>query len=135
LSAGSLDIRQTERGLEFTAVPNKTTYARDLVENIRSGAINGTSFGFMATDESWMDDGGNEVSPLYATRRVVRSAQLDEISAVTFPAYPDTELSARSASAAKTRRMIDPVAELERLNDMRIAWSLGLSYETFRQRV
>src|SRR5690349_21285760 len=42
LSAGTLRVRQADDSIHWDADANDTTYARDLAEAIRSGAINGT---------------------------------------------------------------------------------------------
>lgn len=99
-SAGSLNVRQTERGLEFDATPNNTSYAQDLMENLRTGVVNGTSFGFSPVKEDWTDDDGNPASPSTGTNRTVREAKLYEITAATFPAYDGTELAVRDAVVA-----------------------------------
>lgn len=104
-SAGTLEIRQSDRGLEFSATPAKTSYANDLVENIRCGNVAGTSFGFVATKEDWADAEGNPSDSMTGVQRTIREAKLFEITAATFPAYEGTELSARDAvSAAREAR-------------------------------
>lgn len=104
-SAGTLSLQQSERGLEYEAQPADTSYARDLAENIRAGNIQGNSFGFMAVKEDWLDDAGNPANCWDGTQRVVREAKLFEVSACTFPAYGDTDISMRDVvSAARERR-------------------------------
>lgn len=99
-SAGSLDLRQTDRGLEYEAVPADTSYSRDLVTNIKAKNITGCSFGFRAVKDDWFDDDGNPSDERNGTQRTVREAQLFEVTAATFPAYGDTDISARDAVAA-----------------------------------
>lgn len=98
-SAGTLTLRQTDKGLEFEATPADTSYARDLMENIRAKNIQGNSFGFQVVKDSWSvgDDGVDE--------RTIHEVKLMEISSCTFPAYADTEVSMRDVvSAIKERR-------------------------------
>ena len=46
VSAGNLALRESGEGLTVKASPVDTSYARDLRELIRSGVIQGMSFGF-----------------------------------------------------------------------------------------
>lgn len=114
-SAGTLELRETGRGLEYVATPANTSYGRDLVENVRAGNIRGNSFGFRAVQERWAvgDDGIDE--------RTLLEVKLPEISACTFPAYEGTDIGTRDAcsaarEAALERRGISP-AELDGLPD------------------
>jgi HK97 family phage prohead protease len=100
-SAGSLEMRETDRGLEFRSAVPDTSYGRDLAENIRNGNIRGMSFGFTVPEgkDDWgtADDGTEE--------RTIREVRLFEISAVTFPAYDATEVALRDAiTAAREHR-------------------------------
>jgi HK97 family phage prohead protease len=113
-SAGTLSLRQTDRGLEFEAVPVDTSYGRDLTANIAAGNIKGCSFGFRSVKEDWTDDDGNPADEWTGTQRTVREAQLLEVSAVTFPAYGDTDISSRDAvtAARESRGGPKPVPEV-----------------------
>lgn len=103
-SAGTLNLSQSD-GLRWSAVPADTSYARDMRANIRAKNYGGCSFGFQAVKEDWLDDAGNPSNSAAGTQRVVREAKLFEVSVCTFPAYGDTEVSARSAvSAAREPR-------------------------------
>ena len=108
-SAGTLEITARTRGAEFTAEPVDTTYARDLVTNIRAGNTRGNSFGFEVVRESWGrgDDGVEE--------RTLLEIKLPEISACTFPAYLDTEIGMRDAyeAAMESRAAKATYADLE----------------------
>lgn len=104
-SAGTLRPEQASDHLRWDADPVDTSYARDAAANIRAGNYGGCSVGFRAIKEDWLDDDGNPSNPQVGTRRIVREAELPEISVVTFPAYGDTEVSARDlVSAAREAR-------------------------------
>jgi HK97 family phage prohead protease len=86
--AGTLDLREDERGLRVSATLPNTTYGRDASELIRRGDVTAFSFGFSLPTrggDSWSDDG---------TERVLKSVRLHEVSLVAFPAYPGTAGSA-----------------------------------------
>lgn len=99
-SAGTLTLRQTDRGLEYEATPADTSYVRDLIANIKSGNIRGCSFGFQAVKEDWLDDDGQPSNCWEGTQRIVREAKLFEVSPCTFPAYGTTEIGTRDAVSA-----------------------------------
>src|SRR6185312_7946461 len=99
-SAGTLRLDQSSTELRWDADPVDTTYARDAAANIKAKNYGGCSVGFRAIKEDWYDDDGNPSNASVGTRRVVREADLPELSVVTFPAYTDTSVSARDVVAA-----------------------------------
>jgi HK97 family phage prohead protease len=91
-ASGTLTLREDEVGLKFRCELPDTTYARDLRESIGRGDISQCSFGFIIRKQAWTqeDDEGD-------TLRELMDVDLFDTSAVTFPAYPDTEVqSSRS---------------------------------------
>lgn len=96
-SAGTLTLRETDRGLEMEAVTPDTSYADDLRKNIKAGNVRGMSFGFEVVKDDWTDDEGNPSDKYTGTQRTLREVRLIEVSAVTFPAYETTNISARDA--------------------------------------
>jgi HK97 family phage prohead protease len=104
VSAGDLGLTQTGRGVEVdSALDEELTYVRDLKVNVRKKRITGMSIGFrtIAGKVDWQqieveeprDDGKIEVYT--ADLRIIREIQLLEVSAVTFPAFEDTEADLR----------------------------------------
>ena len=98
-SKGSLKLSVDLRGLQaLTSIPD-TTYARDLIANLENGNINGGSFAFLPTRDSWkMENVEGEQEPVLV--RTVHEARLFDVSLVTMPAYPATEDSASLRSLA-----------------------------------
>ena len=88
-AARTLRVSEDDKGLRYTIHPPDTTVGRDLVQSIKRGDITGSSFGFDALDDAWHNEGGEVV-------REIRQARLWDVSPVTFPAYPETEVSLRS---------------------------------------
>jgi HK97 family phage prohead protease len=104
-SAGTLTLRESDRGLEIEAQPPDTTHANDLRTDIKAGNIRGMSFGFEVIKEAWTDDDGNPADRWSGTQRELKEVKLIEVSPVTFPAYTDTQVTARDAvSAAREAR-------------------------------
>lgn len=68
------------------------TDARNLYSAVKRGDITGMSFMFTIKREEWDDLEGE-----HPTRRIKEIDAVYEVSAVTFPAYNDTEISARGA--------------------------------------
>lgn len=100
VSAGTLHLRETEKGLEFNADVAPTSYAKDLLVNVRAGNKGGMSIGFDPIKDEWFDDDGKPATRMTGTRRVLREVRLPEGSCVTNPAYKDTPVFARDESAA-----------------------------------
>lgn len=99
----TLSLFEDDRGCKFEIQPPNTTWANDAVESIRRGDVSAMSFGFITKKEQW-----DESDPNMPVRTIL-DAQLMEISPVTFPAYPQTSVSARSA-----RETFDSFSEQKR---------------------
>lgn len=84
----TLNLVVDERGLKFTAILPDTETARSVYESVKRGDMRGCSFAFKVADggDSW--DGNN---------RTIRSIEkIYECSVVTYPAYDETTITARS---------------------------------------
>ena len=95
-SAGTLTLREDKKGLWMEVDPPDTSYARDLVENIRLGNIKEQSFGFTVKSDSWEDVESNA-----PTRTLLEIGELYDTSIVSYPAYGDTTVALRSLEKAK----------------------------------
>ncbi|HDR6821971.1 MULTISPECIES: HK97 family phage prohead protease [Bacillus] len=87
---GTLRLFEDEIGLRFELDLADTTLGDDTYKTIKRGDVDGVSFGFQMVKEEW-----DESDPDNIVRSVTR-AKLVEISPVAFPAYPDSQVSARS---------------------------------------
>jgi HK97 family phage prohead protease len=97
-SAGTLDLSQDVRGLSANSVlDTRLSYVNDLMANLENGNIRGMSFGFQVIKDDWAlepaqrSDGSNTEVEV----RTIREVKLIEVSAVTFPAYEDTDAGLR----------------------------------------
>ncbi len=107
--SGTLHLTEDERGLAFRAELDPTDPdAQRLLPKVKRGDLNEMSFAFgiqdRNKDERWQRDGTEMV------RTLIRVSLFD-VSAVTFPAYPSTDLHARdyfSAKIAELRALPDP---------------------------
>jgi HK97 family phage prohead protease len=89
LSAGTLRLSKERKGLRAEIDPPNTSYARDLIVSIRRGDITGGSFSFRVITDQWHTENDEEI-------REVLDMEVYEVSAVTFPAYPQTNAALRS---------------------------------------
>ena len=87
---GTLRLFEDEVGLRFELDLPNTTLGNDAYETIKRGDVDGVSFGFRMLKQEWDE---NDVENI--TRSILK-AKLLEISPVAFPAYPDSQVSARS---------------------------------------
>lgn len=86
-ASGDLIIRDTEQALEFEASLGDSDFESFAFSKIRKGTVNRMSFGFEIEEESVDYD---------AKTYVVTRANLFEISPVTWPAYTQSAVEARS---------------------------------------
>ena len=81
--------------------------ARALYSAVQRGDISGMSFMFSVDTDEWEKQDTD-----YPTRRIKKIASVVEVSAVTFPAYEQTEISTRSAKELESARA--PAGEYEK---------------------
>ena len=87
--AGTLTLKEDETGLAVRIEPPDTAFARDLIVSIERGDITGASFGFQTITEEWNLEDGEPV-------RTLKAVRLFDVSPVTFPAYPQTDVALRA---------------------------------------
>lgn len=88
--SGSLELREDDKGLFGVVKLPATQYAKDLYELISRGDVDQCSFGFNILDEELEE----LASGAYRFR--LKEVDLHEISVVTFPAYENTTVQART---------------------------------------
>tara|TARA_R110000868_G_scaffold29889_25_gene111152 strand:+ start:776 stop:1375 length:600 start_codon:yes stop_codon:yes gene_type:complete len=87
--AGTLTLAEDRTGLAIKIDPPDTAFARDLVTLIERGDISEMSIGFRTITDEWNIEEGEPV-------RTVKAVRLFDVSPVTFPAYPQTDVAVRS---------------------------------------
>lgn len=87
-----------ESGLD---VENNTD-ARALYSAVGRGDISGMSFMFSAAEEWWENEDTD-----YPTRHITKFGAIVEVSAVTFPAYTDTDINARGGALESARAALE----------------------------
>jgi len=95
--SGTLVLEEDDKGLAIEIDPPDTSYARDLMVSIERGDITQMSFAFMVhgkKGEEWINEEGK------ASIRILKDVDLFDVSPVTYPAYPQTDVKVRSVLAA-----------------------------------
>ena len=90
-TAGTLQLDADSTGLSYRIDTPDTRYAQDLLISIKRGDVTQSSFAFRVEDDSWDEDDDGRL-----VRTVKKFKRLYDISPVTYPAYPDTTVAARS---------------------------------------
>jgi uncharacterized protein len=106
----TLRLRADNTGLFCSVDLPDTQTARDLHTLISRGDVSQMSFAFKlagdGSDENWTDASDPDTGAKYALRTVSNVSNLYDVSAVTYPAYENTNVSAR---ALRSHYVILPV--------------------------
>ena len=96
--AHTLELKEDEHGLwgDITINPNDVD-AMNLYERVKRGDVDQCSFGFEIVGEE------TEVRPDGSVHWTLTDVNLFEVSACTFPAYKETNISARNAERDEIR--------------------------------
>lgn len=105
-SGVNLTLTPDKVGLRFSVKPTDTTFARDLITNIKAGVINQCSFAFTVSDNDSAQDWEESTRDGVDYNRTIRQIDhLFDVSVVTTPAYPDTEATVGQRSMDMVKRM------------------------------
>jgi HK97 family phage prohead protease len=91
---GTLSMTVDEVGLRYEFPVPDTTYGRDIASNIRAQIVKGSSFSFTVPSggDTWAIEDGRSV------RTITRIDSLLDVGPVTFPAYPDADVTVAQRS-------------------------------------
>ena len=107
----SLSLEVDEHGLKTTTDLGLTESSRSVYEDIDKGLYDRMSFAFTVSKDSYTEE-EMENGDIIVTRTILGIGKLYDVSAVSFPANPYTDISARS------KDLID--GELERFEAERL---------------
>ena len=102
--------------------------ARSLYSAVERGDITGMSFMFSIEDEEW-----ENIDSDYPTRRIKKIGSVVEVSAVTWPAYEQTEIYSRSKEALENARSV--VETARRQNGSSLESELELEKAKFYAKI
>lgn len=91
---GTLEVNEDEKGVFIRADLSKSSAGPGVYNDIKNGLINKMSFAFTTERDSWEDD----------LRTVEEFAEIFDYSPVTYPAYKQTDIMARSKEEAIRNR-------------------------------
>lgn len=110
VSAGTLNLSQDAAGLAVNSqLDPDLSYVSDLRTNLNNGNITGMSFGFNVVKDQWdkeqVSRDNGDVAEVEV--RTIQEVRLIEVSAVTFPAYEDTDAGLRYSLVPALRNRAD----------------------------
>ena len=120
-TSGTLRLEGDDSGLRFDCDLPNTQAGRDTYESVQRGDLNGASFAFELgqRDEEWNEEEiedekdlglrGRIVSAVrkWAVRTIKSFRKLHDVSIVTCPAYPGTQVDARNLVSAEVRSYVE----------------------------
>lgn len=97
----TMQLQPNEYGLDITArlAIRESPKAQDYYTAVQREDIDKMSFMFSVDGEEW-----TELESDHPTRHITKIGSVVEVSAVTFPAYESTEITARSKEALESAR-------------------------------
>jgi Escherichia/Staphylococcus phage prohead protease len=123
-TSGTLRLRADENGLAFDCDLPNTQVGRDTYESVQRGDLNGCSFAFELgqRDEEWDEEEIEDEHDLglrslvkaarrWAVRTIKSFRKLIDVSIVTAPAYPGTNVDARNLVSAECRSHVEQFTE------------------------
>lgn len=111
----TLRLESNTLGLKFDNDIPDTTTGKDTLAEVKRGDISGCSFAFTVAEDDWKyfdDDRPSE-------RTIVKIGQLFDVGPVTYPAYPDTTVAARSLERVKAEENKE-VNEIDRERQLEV---------------
>lgn len=105
-STMQLSVDSDGLSIRVTLDTENNSEARALYSAVQRGDISGMSFMFSIDSERWEDEQSD-----YPKRHIDKIASIVEVSAVTFPAYTDTEIDARGGPLESARAALESARE------------------------
>ena len=100
--SGTLRLKEDDVGLRTDIDLPDTQFARDLYTSIKRGDVDQMSFGFRTVTDKWRTQDKETI-------RELAEVELFDVSPVTFPAYPQTDIAARSEMRSYYERKIQEI--------------------------
>lgn len=125
--AGTLTLSEDDKGLLSDITLPDTQWGRDAWTSVKRGDVSQMSILFAAIRAEWTYPKTNNREDL--PKRDIKEARLFEVSPVTFPAFEDTSVSARSLFP-HSERIADDLDLLERANQIMACIRLGMPIES-----
>ena len=122
---GTLQLSVDDKGLKYRAELVDTQAARDLHTMVKRGDINQSSFAFTIAEQEW--DSDREL------RTVTKVARLFDVAPVTYPAYENTEVTARKKTE-EVEEQKEPPAPIKPVKLVRKSFHMNFKTSTDAQQ-
>lgn len=124
--SGTLTLAEDDHGLKVEIIPPDTQAGRDALTSIKRGDVSQMSIAFQIVKQEWLTPEDKKILPL----RTIHEMKLFEVSPVTFPAFEQTSISARSTMEPETEN--DPREEA-----LHLSWEAdhGLELTTEQRQI
>lgn len=112
----TMQMTVTEEGMQIRVDldTENNADARTLYSAVKRGDISGMSFMFMVDSDQW--DGIDTEHP---TRTILRISKVFEVSAVTWPAYEQTNIEAASSTLESAKEVLESARRSKKLEELR----------------
>jgi HK97 family phage prohead protease len=112
----TLTVQEDDNGVHITADVSGTSWGRNGFEAIRSKLVDSMSFGFFIKRDGYTTARTEREGKTIITRTIHKIDRIIDFSPVTYPAYKDTEVTARCAD-----QIIDDIEEMKKADEERAA--------------
>lgn len=108
----NLTLETDDTGLKYRIAPVNTTLFKDLIENVKAGLINASSFHFEVEPggDSWYEVQDDDADYVHVVSKI---KQITDVSVVTAPAYNE-------ATAGVSQRSVDGLTDMVSFRKNRI---------------
>jgi hypothetical protein len=94
--SGTLSLKEDDKGLYIEIDPPDTQWSRDLMASIKRKDVDQMSFGFRTIIDEWEEKGKENI-------RTLKEVELFDVSPVTWPGYPKTNVKVALRSLEEWR--------------------------------
>ena len=103
--SGTLEVKEDKKGLFYRFEAPNTNFGNDFLEMLRRGDISQSSFAFTVKKQRWEEERISQDEMKY-TRVIEEVEQVYDVAPVTYPAYAETTVSARSKATELQKPII-----------------------------
>jgi len=112
-ASNTLVLEVDEKGLRYEFEAPNTTTGNDVLEMVERGDLSGSSFAFFVRGDQW--DEKDKEKPL---RTITDISEMLDVGPVTYPAYNQTSVSARSVEHMQQKQNKDANYQFRRRREL-----------------
>jgi HK97 family phage prohead protease len=101
----TLEVKEDKQGLFYRFEAPDTNFGNDFLTMLRRGDISQSSFAFTVRKQRWEEERISQDEMKY-TRVIEEVEQVYDVAPVTYPAYAETTVSARSKATELQKPII-----------------------------